>query len=168
MAIKFKNIILIIIVFISVRSFGQTIVDYSKIVSKITSNHRELDVSNKILIVSVWNSADASSRDMNKEFFRTYKTYKNAKLSGGLKGVVFVSISSDSEELNFKITSQKDISDYPLVFCDYLSFQDLGMLSNLNIGVNNKNLIFNSSGELILSNIETNSIFITFNKLTTR
>lgn len=167
MAIKFKNIILIFFILISGLSFSQTI-NYSKIVSKITSNHPNLDISNKILIVSVWNSTDASSRDMNKEFFRTYKTYQHAKLSGGLKGVIFISISSDAEELNFKIAAQKDISDYPLVFCDYLSFQEPGMLYDLNISANTKNLIFNSSGELIFSNLETNSIFITFNKLTTR
>jgi len=167
MTTMYKKIIFVLFVILNGILFGQ-IPNYSNLVTKIKSSKPDIDLANKILILSIWNSNDASSREMNKEFYKTYKTYQNARLSGGLKGVVFISISSDSEEIKYRIASQKDLSDYPLVFCDYLSFQEQGIINDLNLDYNTKNLIYNSSGELIFTNLENSSIFITFNKLTTR
>jgi hypothetical protein len=167
MFIKIKNIYLAVILLISGSLFSQNS-DYSKIASKIQSEFPEINLTNKILIISVWSSSDVSSRDMNKEFLRTYKMYQYARLSGGLKGVVFISISSDTDKLNYEIALKKDLGDYPYSICDLKALETTSILSYINIDNSLKNLVFNSNGELITKDISTDNIFITFNKLTTR
>lgn len=162
-----KRFLLLAFIAIFNSSFSQS-ADYNKICGILHTKFPELNFNNKLLAISVWNSASIDTREMNKELLRTYNTYQGARLSGGLKGMIFISISSDNESLTFNITAKKDTENYEYTLCDLKEFEENSLLSDLGIGSKTKNIVFNSNGNQILKNIETSEIFITFNKLTTR
>lgn len=161
-----KLFVFILILFFN-SSYCQSI-DYNKITSVLQAKFPEINFNNKLLTITVWSSSDAESREMNKEMLKTYKTYQGARLSGGLKGMIFISISTDNQEVNYTIATKKDLDNYEYVLCDFNSFEKIGLLSELGIDSSVKNMVFNTSGTQLFKNIETNQIFITFNKLTTR
>lgn len=162
-----KKIILIPFLLLSFVIYSQTF-DYTAIRKVISETYPEIDFSNKLLAISIWNSTDRMSREMNAELHRTYTVYKDAKLSGGLKGVVFISISNDTDEMNFKITEKKDALNFPFTLCDFQSYSLNGKLSKMKCNKNITNVVFDSNGKLIYTNLQTEAIFKSFNTLITR
>jgi hypothetical protein len=162
-----KKFFLIPFLLLSFAIHSQTF-DYTAIRKVISETYPEIDISNKLLAISIWNSTDKMSRDMNAELHRTYTVYKNAKLSGGLKGVVFISISNDTDEMNFKIAEKKDALNFPFTLCDFQSYHLNGKLSKMKLNKNITNVVFDSSGKLIYTNLQTEVIFKSFNTLITR
>lgn len=146
---------------------AQTI-NYSSIQKEINSTFPEIDFSNKLLVVSIWNSADITSREMNKEINRTYEMYKGAKFTNGLNGIVYISISSDNNEMQYSICMKKDSNAYQYAICDFKSFLQNSKLFNMELDPSIKNLTFNANGLLIYQNLTTNQIFKSFNALLTR
>lgn len=146
---------------------AQTI-NYSSIQKEINSTFPEIDFSNKLLVVSIWNSADITSREMNKEINRTYEMYKGAKFTNGLNGIVYISISSDNNEMQYSICMKKDSNAYQYTICDFKSFLQNSKLFNMELDPSIKNLTFNANGLLIYQNLTTNQIFKSFNALLTR
>jgi len=162
---KIVLISLFIVLFFNIKA--QTI-NYSYIQKEIKSTFPEIDFSNKLLVVSVWNSAESISREINKEINRTYDLYKAAKFKGGLKGIVFVSISSDSNEMQYSICMKKDANNYQYSICDFKSFSQNSKLYNMGLIPTFNNLTFNNNGELIYQNLHVDQIFKSFNALLTR
>lgn len=162
-----KKLILIPFLLLSFVMQSQTF-DYIAIRKVISETYPEIDFSNKLLAISVWNSTDKMSRDMNAELHRTYTVYKDAKLSGGLKGIVFISISNDTDEMNFKIAEKKDALHFPFTVCDFQSYSLHGKLSQMKFNKNITNVVFDSHGNLIYTNLQTEAIFKSFNALITR
>lgn len=146
---------------------AQTI-NYSSIQKEINSTFPEIDFSNKLLVVSIWNSADITSREMNKEINRTFEMYKGAKFTNGLNGIVYISISSDNNEMQYSICMKKDSNAYQYTICDFKSFLQNSKLFNMELDPSIKNLTFNTNGLLIYQNLATNQIFKSFNALLTR
>lgn len=146
---------------------AQTI-NYSSIQKEINSTFPEIDFSNKLLVVSIWNSADITSREMNKEINRTFEMYKGAKFTNGLNGIVYISISSDNNEMQYSICMKKDSNAYQYTICDFKSFLQNSKLFNMELNPSIKNLTFNTNGLLIYQNLATNQIFKSFNALLTR
>ena len=146
---------------------AQTI-NYSSIQKEINSTFPEIDFSNKLLVVSIWNSADITSREMNKEINHTYEMYKGAKFTNGLNGIVYISISSDNNEMQYSICMKKDSNAYQYTICDFKSFLQNSKLFNMELNPSIKNLTFNTNGLLIYQNLTTNQIFKSFNALLTR
>ena len=146
---------------------AQTI-NYSSIQKEINSTFPEIDFSNKLLVVSIWNSADITSREMNKEINRAYEMYKGAKFTNGLNGIVYISISSDNNEMQYSICMKKDSNAYQYTICDFKSFLQNSKLFNMELDPSIKNLTFNANGLLIYQNLATNQIFKSFNALLTR
>lgn len=162
-----KKLVLLPLLFLSFVMHSQTI-DYTAIRKVISETYPEIDFSNKLLAISVWNSTDKTSRDMNAELHKTYTVYKDAKLSGGLKGVVLISISSDTAEMNFKIAEKKDALHFPFTLCDFKSYNLNSKLSQMKLNKNMTNVVFDSNGNLIYTNLQTEAIFKSFNTLITR
>ena len=162
-----KKLVLLPLLFLSFVMHSQTI-DYTAIRKVISETYPEIDFSNKLLAISVWNSTDKTSREMNAELHKTYTVYKDAKLSGGLKGVVLISISSDTDEMNFKIAEKKDALHFPFTLCDFKSYNLNSKLSQMKLNKNITNVVFDSNGNLIYTNLQTEGIFKSFNTLITR
>ena len=66
-----KKLVLLPLLFLSFVMHSQMI-DYTAIRKVISETYPEIDFSNKLLAISVWNSTDKTSRDMNTELHRTY------------------------------------------------------------------------------------------------
>ena len=162
-----KKLVLLPLLFLSFVMHSQMI-DYTAIIKVISETYPEIDFSNKLLAISVWNSTDKTSREMNAELHKTYTVYKDAKLSGGLKGVVLISISSDTDEMNFKIAEKKDALHFPFTLCDFKSYNLNSKLSQMKLNKNITNVVFDSNGNLIYTNLQTEGIFKSFNTLITR
>lgn len=162
-----KKLVLLPLLFLSFVMHSQMI-DYTAIRKVISETYPEIDFSNKLLAISVWNSTDKTSREMNAELHKTYTVYKDAKLSGGLKGVVLISISSDTDEMNFKIAEKKDALHFPFTLCDFKSYNLNSKLSQMKLNKNITNVVFDSNGNLIYTNLQTEGIFKSFNTLITR
>lgn len=162
-----KKLVLLSLLFLSFAMHSQTI-DYTAIRKVISETYPEIDFSNKLLAISIWNSTDKTSREMNTELHKTYTVYKDAKLSAGLKGVVFISISNDTDEMNFKIAEKKDALHFPFTLCDFKSYNLNSKLSQMKLGKNITNVVFDSNGNLIYTNLQTEAIFKSFNTLITR
>ena len=147
--------------------YSQT-VDYFTIKNVISKVYPEINFNNKLLAISVWSSSDIVSRELNKEFHKTWFTYQEAKLKGGLKGVIFISICSDEDELNFRIAEKKDAISYSYTICDFQSYKQKGKLATMKLDSSVKNLVFDFNGNLIYQNLEMSTVFKSFNNLITR
>lgn len=143
-------------------------INYFSIKKVITETFPDIDFNNKLLAVCVWNSQNALSREQNKEFNRTYNVYKGARLKGGLKGVVFVSVSSDDNKTNFDIAIQKDGLTYDYTLCDFKGYELNSKLNNMILNTSLNNMVFDTYGALILNNLSTETIYTSFNNLITR
>lgn len=149
-------------------SIKAQIINYESIQKEIKTTFPEIDFSNKLLVVSIWNLEDITSREMNKEINRTYELYKAAKFKDGLKGIVYISISSDNNEMQYSICMKKDSNVYQYTICDFKSFSQHSKLNNMELNPSLKNLTFNANGILIYQNLQTDQIFKSFNALLTR
>ncbi len=149
-------------------SFKAQNINYPSIQKEIKSAFPEIDFSNKLLVLTIWNSKDITSREMNKEMIRVCEIYKNAKLKDGIKGIVFVSFSSDDNEMQYSICMKKDNNNYQYSICDFKSFSNNSKLFKMEVNQSIKNLTFNNNGVLIYQNLETVHIFKSFNALLTR
>lgn len=163
--LKLSFVILFFFTFLKVNGQNN---NYASIQKEITSTFPEINFSNKLLVLSIWNSNDLNSREMNKEIQRVYTIYQGAKLKDGLKGVVFVSISSDNNELQYSICRNKDLNTYNYSICDFKGYDKNSKLFNMSLDNNIKNIVYNSKGILVYQNLETDKIFKSFNSLLTR
>lgn len=163
----FKIVVTSFLTILSCQLSSQNL-NYNMINIELKANYPEIDFSNKLLVINHWNSTDPVLRESNKEFSRVCKIYEGAKLKGGLKGIVFVSISSDTEEIPYSICLKKDGINTRFLMCDFKAFSLNSKLSKLGFTNEVKNVIFDSNGILLNKNIETNQIFSTFNSLLTR
>lgn len=168
MNLKMQKIIISFILIMSSFMLSSQNLNYNMINHELKSSYPEIDFSNKLLVISLWNSVDAASRDNHKEFNRICKIYEGAKLKGGLKGIVFASISSDIEDIPYNICLKKDSINTPYLICDFKAFASNSKLSKLGFTNVIKNVIFDYNGVLLNKNIETNQIYATFNSLLTR
>lgn len=155
------------LIILSFQLSSQTL-NYNMIHNELKANYPEIDFSNKLLVINHWNSNDPVLRESNKEFSRVCKIYEGAKLKGGLKGVVFISISSDNEEITYSICLKKDNINTRFLICDFQAFSSNSKLSKLGFTNEVKNVVFDDNGILLNKNIETNQIYSTFNSLLTR
>ncbi|MCA0429770.1 MAG: hypothetical protein LCH32_04650 [Bacteroidetes bacterium] len=147
-----KNFFLTIAIIISSNVFAQDSF-YTNLISKIKSTYPEINTTNKLISVNFWQAKDISSRDCNKQFDKVYSTYEFAKLKGGNKGIICFNVCID--ENLAEISNQKD---------------GIKKLIPISISPNNglKNIVFNSNGEELYKNIESNKVFESIHQLITR
>lgn len=122
----------------------------------VKENYPEINLENKLISVNFWSVSDLESRESNKEFNKAYSTYEYAKLKGGLKGLVCVSVNNESEAA--------------LTIMNKDGASKLISLSNTKITNPNNasNIVFDSNGNKVYENISSAKIVESFNKLITR
>lgn len=129
---------------------------FEKVKQAMKETHPEINIESRLIAVNIWSSDNAESRDANKEFSRVYKIYEFAKLKGGLKGLICVSINNEGESASVLIN--KD------------GATKLIQLNSINVsaltGTNNS--VFDQDGKEVYKNITSGKIFESINKLITR
>jgi hypothetical protein len=129
---------------------------YRQLKQRLKAEHPELITANKLLVVNVWSASDISSRDSNKQLHRASKAYSFAKLKGGSKGMIAVSVCLDEEPGLQSAALNKD------GVADVISINAKGMSAE---GINKA--IYDSGGNLVQKNF-TADIFDEVHKLITR
>jgi len=118
-----------------------------------------ISLDDKLIAVNFWSTGDELSRQCNKEFDRVYTIYEKAKLKGGLKGLVCVAVNRENLQPEAVIIFGKDgINRLISLKASELPFVPEGL----------KNMILNSSGEVVYTDLKANEIFSSCNKLITR
>lgn len=147
-----KNFFLIIAITFSLNVFAQDSF-YTNLISKIKSKYPEINTTNKLIAINFWQAKDISSRECNKQFDKVFTVYEFSKLKGGSKGIICFNVCID--ESLAEISSQKD---------------GIKKLMPLTISANDglKNIVFNTNGEEVYKNLESNIIFESIHQLITR
>lgn len=129
---------------------------FSKVKKGLREIHPELNLENHLIAVNVWSANDAASREANKQFNKVYGIYEFAKLKGGLKGLICVTINKDGESAS--IILNKD------------GATKLIQLSNIDVASlnSNTNSVFDENGVEVYKNISSDKIFESINQLITR
>ncbi|MDP3556986.1 MAG: hypothetical protein Q8T03_06395 [Bacteroidota bacterium] len=127
---------------------------YLKVKKAIQENYPEISLENKLIAINNWSANNQESREANKEFNRIYKIYEFAKLKGGLKGLVCVSINDEGDGAS--IILNKD------------GASKLLQLNKIEISTPNSNVVFDDKGNEVYKNISSDKIFESINKLITR
>jgi hypothetical protein len=133
---------------------------YQKIKKIITETHPEITMDNRLIALNVWSVSDFDSREANKNFDKAYKVYEYAKLKGGLKGMIAVAVNMDNLSNVATITFTKD-SITKLIS---LKSEDLNTSETQGI----KNIVFDSSGEIVYKDLPPKKISEMMNQLITR
>lgn len=133
---------------------------FNQIKEAITAQKPELSLQNKLIAYTVWQVSDLESRECNKAFEKAYNTYYKAKLKGGEKGFVVISINKDNLSELAIIAYKKDGVQ------EMLSVK----LSELNLPELNhtKNQIFDANGAVLFTDLPSSSIFSSIHSLITR
>ena len=133
---------------------------YQKVVAALKENHPEISISDKIVTVNFWSANDQHAREANKSFEKAYKAYIYAKLKGGVKGLIAITINTDANASEAAIVLRKDGIIKTVLF-DKAQIKDLGDLQS-------GNFVFNSLGFEIYKDLKPENIFQSINNLITR
>ena len=126
----------------------------------------QVDFSNKLVFVSVWKSTDFESREINKEAYRVYKIYKQAKLKNAENGVVFISINLDTDSQNRILAVGKDGIEESLVYSDD---QLINLVqSGFNLSATQNTIVIDKTGAIQNTNMPKDQIFPSLRNLITR
>jgi hypothetical protein len=129
---------------------------FSKVKKGLKETHPELNLENHLIAVNVWSANDVASREANKQFNNVYKIYEFAKLKGGMKGLICVTINKDGETASIILNNDGASKLIQLNTVD---------VTSLNV---NTNSVFDENGVEVYKNISSDKIFQSINKLITR
>lgn len=128
---------------------------FLKVKKAIQENHPEISLQNRLIGVNIWSANNAESREANKQFNSVYKIYEFAKLQGGRKGLICVTINKEGDAAS--IILNKD------------GATKLIQLNNFDVSaITNSNFVFDEQGTEVYKNISSEKIFESINKLITR
>lgn len=148
---------------INAQTDSQNLDSLKKSIAKINP---AVDFNDKLVFISVWKSADAESREINKEAYRVYKIYERAKLKEGEKGTVFISLNLDSDEQVRTFAVGKDSIESSVVYTDANLIEFVQSAFNSSNPKNN--IVLNKNGTVQYFNISKDQIFPSLRNLTTR
>jgi len=127
---------------------------FEKIKNKLKIEHPEIILDNKLIAVNIWSAANQDSREANKQYNKAYNIYEFAKLKGGHKGIVCVTINKTEENATIILT--KD------------GVGKLIEINNVKADETLTNIVFDENGNLVYKNLAFDKIFESVNKLITR
>lgn len=137
---------------------GQTAA-YLKIKKLVMETHPEISTDNRLIAFNIWSMEDAESREANKGFEKAYYTYEYARLKGGSRGIIVISVSREELSPEAVITLSKDgISK--------LLRLKLSDIEGLEPGV--FNAVYDSNGNEVYRNLGAASVYSSVNHLITR
>ncbi|MDP1802877.1 MAG: hypothetical protein Q8L81_16060 [Bacteroidota bacterium] len=141
--------------FIAFNSFLSAQSDlYVKVKKAMQEDHPEINLENHLVAVNIWSANNQESREANKQFNKNYSIYEFAKLKGGLKGLICVSINKEGESA--AVLLSKD------------GATKLIQLNSVEVTATPSNFVFDDQGKEIYKNIPSEKIFESINKLITR
>lgn len=147
-----KKIILLCLFLTGLHGFSQSAGTYNQIIAFLHQAHPEISTENKLIVLNVWSSDDAASRETNKAFKGLHDTYDGAILKDSRKGMVFISVSTDKDEVTYTIALQKDGISNCVTYCDFKGRYD-GVIKSLQLGAAN-NVVYSGKGELLFGNLD--------------
>lgn len=147
-----KKIILSLLLLTGLHVFGQSDGTYNEIIAFLHQAHPEVNTDNKLIVLSLWASDDAASRETNKTFKSLHDTYKGAILKDSRQGMILISVSADKDEVSYTIALQKDGITDCITYCDFKGRYD-GVIRSFKLGATN-NVVYSSKGELFFSNLD--------------
>ena len=106
---------------------------------------------NKVVVVNFWASWSKASRAENKNLARIYQKYKNNSK------IVFISISLDTEENNWKSAITEDEMVWENHICDFKKYNS-PMVKKYNVSSIPKIIVFDKEGTMISSAITVKEI----------
>lgn len=128
---------------------------FKKIKDELILSQPNLKVEDKVIAVNFWTSSSIESRNSNKEFERVSKTFENALLKGGSKGIVCVCVNVKNENAEI-ILKKDDITKLISIKLDDIKTSNL------------KNIVFDSNGNATYKNLNSDKIFSSVQQLITR
>jgi thiol-disulfide isomerase/thioredoxin len=106
---------------------------------------------NKVVVINFWASWSKASRAENKNLARIYQKYKNNSK------IVFISVSLDTEENNWKSAITEDEMVWENHICDFKKYNS-PMVKKYNISSIPKIIVFDKEWTLISSAITVKEI----------
>jgi thiol-disulfide isomerase/thioredoxin len=106
---------------------------------------------NKVVVVNFWASWSKASRAENKNLARIHQKYKNNSK------IVFISVSLDTEENNWKSAITEDEMVWENHICDFKKYNS-PMVKKYNVSSIPKIIIFDKEGTMISSAITVKEI----------
>jgi hypothetical protein len=131
---------------------------YGQIRRVLALKQPDLVTSSRLIAFNSWSAADAEGREINKELDKTYKTFEFAKLKGGQKGMVAVSICTDGQAGSLTVLNNDGVRKLIPLTTEDIKKLDAGL----------KNGVFDSSGQFVYKNLEPGEMFTSVQKLITR
>jgi hypothetical protein len=147
-----KNLVFFFLFFLAGAVFSQESL-YLEIKEKLFKEHPELQTTNKLIVVNVWSANDSKSREANISLNKAATVYNSAKLKGGLKGMIGVTICKDEGPGSNVILAKDNVTKTVSISGDHVPSMN--------------NIIFDSQGNVIAQNI-TGDIYSEVQKLITR
>ena len=132
---------------------------YLRVKNALAEKYPATDLTDKILIVNVW-THEPESRECNKRADEVAAIYRVAKLRGGLKGLVGVTIQRDGSESSAAITLQND-------GIKNLMPLDAAVLAS-DVKTAPRNIVFDSNGKELYRDLPSSGIFNSILQLITR
>lgn len=158
-----KSIYITIFVLGALFSKAQTSL-YNKLNSFLTNQTKEVLVNQRLIAINVWSASDKNSRDLNVEFDKAYKAFDFAKLKGGNKGIIVLSINLDKNAVNGDIILTKDgITKLIKIPAD-----NVEILKEIKDNTAGYNIVFDSNGKMVYENLAPASVFKSIQQLITR
>ncbi|MES2761002.1 MAG: hypothetical protein V4677_02300 [Bacteroidota bacterium] len=162
-AIFITTLILFLQLQLNAQESAQNFEGLKQSISKISP---EIDLTNKLIFISTWKSTDFESREMNKEAYRVYKIYENARLKNGEKGTVFISLNLDTDDQNRSLAIGKDGIEQSVVYSDT---QLITMIqSQFNLSGTQNIIVMDKTGAIQYTNLSKDQIFPSLRNLITR
>jgi hypothetical protein len=137
--------------------------DYFSLVSYL-QDHTKENTKNRLIAVNLWSASDVSSRDANSELNKAAYVFKNAKLKGGSQGIIGIIICVDNDEVTANIALKKEnITNVIAINASELSF-----FPGLSKKSSSYNIVYDSQGNIVYENLQSNSVFSSIRNLITR
>ncbi len=133
---------------------------YIKIKKTLQQTHPELLTDNKLIALNIWSLEDIDSRETNKSFEKAFQVYQVARLKGGLRGLVFVTLNLDNLSSAASVALSKD----GVLHSISLQADEVEALRSYEI----ENIVFDSNGNSIYKNLQPSTVFNSIQSLITR
>lgn len=131
---------------------------YNKLTEMI--NEKGIATNNKLIGVTVWSINNKEERNNNLAFDKAMRVYEFAKLKGGEKGLVMVSVCRNGWNGETTIVFNKD-GNTKLIPLDNTNAIEPELLPT-------SNLLFDCQGNMLYNNLKADEVFTAIHKLITR
>jgi G:T/U-mismatch repair DNA glycosylase len=157
-----KGLLLKLFVIINFCGFAQT-ANFQDVKSLVQTYVSDVNLDNKLIALQVWSVNSKESREQNKAFDKAYKTFEWARLKGGNKGILCVTLCLDQSS-TATIAFTKD----GITTLKTISIQDISNTASFQNLTSTYNIVFDNKGQKVYESIPSTKIFSSIQQLITR